>query len=387
MIYNKYNSGRQSIFRDLNYHPTDFKSQNELPKEINQTHGKEYISDKEIYRAYKNTYPDEFPKGKQPSFIPENHIDEDVEDDSDSLDTIDYDSDSEDYYDSDSEDYYYESRVEPTYGKLERDLSKNRLDINPTNPQPLPNNIFYSNVIRALVVGGSGSGKTTFLLHLLRNHLRYGLDFNLVIIYAPTESLASGLLADFILENSYRDDYRVLAFDVNQSKSEDFLTFDQVCLFKNVNPNIKPLVIYDDCVMALKRNKQVENDFNNYLNQGTRCNLVAMFNLVQDYRSIPPALRNSFTVMILFPKRIARSQFEALVKNCVNNILQQDKELYHFILDQINQSTDTHLSLLICGQATPDRQIRLNDCFVTVNYDNRSDSQSKNKAGRYRRKH
>lgn len=373
-------SGRQlSLFYDLGYHPSDFKSINDLPKIPCRKQYRDIMCDKDVYRKWKAHQ-------KQKEEL-------DSLDDSDDLsqfsDDIDYDRlDSYDI-DDDSNDYFINPMIHKPQSNsnytLTRDLTKNRIDISQTTkPQPKPDNVFFTSVIRALVVGGTGCGKTTYLLHLLKNHVRYGLDFNLIIVYAPSETLRRGLLSEFISDNNKfnktgfnkpvlttetGENIKVLAYDVADCYDESFLTFEDVCKLVQLNPNIKPLVIYDDCVMAMKHKVQVRKDFNNYLNQGTRCNLVALFNLLQDYSSLPPYLRNSFTVMILFPKRLARSQFKALLDNCVHSILEKNNTMFNFVMDQINSIDNMHVSLLICGEAEPNKQVRLDDCYVEPVYD------------------
>lgn len=350
-----------SLFYDLGHHPSEFKSMNELPKVPCRKRDRSLFCDKDVYRRWKNQQKEEEEIKKQYG---------DIDDD----ETVDSEDTEDDYLSM------TDRLLDNTNYTLTRDLTKNRIDIKPSTTQSRPDNVFFSTIIRALVVGGTGCGKTTYLLHIINNHVRYGLDFNIVIVYAPIESLLRGLLSEFVRKNKEEESgYKVLSYDVNDCYDPSFLTFDDVCKMVQYNPEVKPLVIYDDCVMAMAHKKQVRQDFNNYLNQGTRCNLVALFNLIQDYSSIPPYLRNSFTVMILFPKRLARSQFKALVDNCVNSIAQKNNELFNFLMQLITNSTNQHLSLLVCSEADSDKQLRLDDCYITRNWSNEYKNLVKNK--------
>lgn len=251
---------------------------------------------------------------------------------------------------------------------------------------PSFNNAFFTNVIRAFIIGGSGCGKTTLLLNmLLENFKQLGLDYNAIILYAPQCTIESDLwqLAknkfeemgiDFFTQpvNDYpsKKDIERMKRELksksskmnknelnNYMKNLKLIRFDNLFNAQKEYPNLKPVIIFDDCVSYFKSKPQLVDDFREYLNNGTRANISAVFNIVQSLKNLDTDLRNSCSNVLFFPKTITPHQQHVITENMKENIL-SDRQFYDNLIKNIINSK--HDYLLISFDAPDEKQVRYN---------------------------
>ena len=132
-------------------------------------------------------------------------------------------------------------------------------------------------------------------------------------------------------------------------------------------PNYKPLIIFDDAVSYFKNSPLLVEHYRQFMNNGTRLNVSAVFNLIQALQHLPTDLRNSCSCVIFFPNCIAPSQLSVITKNIKYNIL-SDSRLFKQVMELIKDRGNKFDYITISFDAPIEKQVRFNeDEFVSFN--------------------
>ena len=282
--------------------------------------------------------------------------------------------------------------------------------------------------INMLVAGGSGSGKTTFILDNLFGKI---IEADAIFLFAPYETITSGLYKKLIMaagertkesKRRYRsideidltpgrggaghkdnipngasarwdDDeeshkqlpFKIIAFDI--SKKGDVLTgageqngkftyyegmptLSDLFVIKKEKGINKPLLIFDDFVNILDNKRWGE--YYRYIHNGSRLN-ASLVSCVQSINRIPPQVRSSYTIVALFPHYLAKSVCYSLLTNTVVNS-QLTKENINELLRMVRTINKPHTPLIIVGGGVDEkRSIIFSNCYVNINDDDSAD--------------
>lgn len=274
--------------------------------------------------------------------------------------------------------------------------------------------------INMLIAGGSGSGKTTFILDNLFNKI---IEADAIFLFAPYETITSGLYKKLIMAAGERKEqksrkyrnldeidvtsgrvkrteesdstygasakgdtkqqlpFKIIAFDI--SKKGDVLTgageqngkftyyegmptLSDLFVIKKEKGIAKPLLIFDDFVNILDNKRWGE--YYRYIHNGSRLN-AAIVSCVQSINRIPPQVRSSYTIVALFPHYLAKSVCYSLLTNTVVNS-QLTKENINELLKMVRTINKPHTPLIIIGGGVDEkRSIIFSNCYVNINDD------------------
>ena len=168
-----------------------------------------------------------------------------------------------------------------------------------------PNDYFGIYKISALVIGSSGSGKTSFVLNLLFSDK---LDCDNLVLIIPEESCYSGLYASLIKFKKVKThNGRIINVHVIVINKTPFPTVRQ---FQEANL-VKCCIIVDDFVSCI--NKHDFEVLKSYTTQISRVSESKLFVLVQDYRKLSVTFRSNFTIFILFTSSVHRAVFDSTI--------------------------------------------------------------------------
>lgn len=212
------------------------------------------------------------------------------------------------------------------------------------------------------VAGGSGSSKTTTTIKLLLNGI---IEFDCLILLAPIESISSGLWKNFIkkFNQIFGDDKIMIIFNLsnnynglNEFKkiSKKIIQFDGMPIFNDIFDLKlelelkKPVIIFDDFVNVLT--KKDWEKYYEFQHNASRLNAV-LFSLLQTLEKIPPACRNSFSIVILFVNFLTISNIKTLMKNTVNVILTNDQ--LEYLINYIRNDENKREALYLIGSDAP----------------------------------
>ena len=95
----------------------------------------------------------------------------------------------------------------------------------------------------------------------------------------------------------------------------------------------EPLIIFDDFVSVLTR--QMWEDYFRYIHNASRLS-AKLCSCVQSINKIPPQVRSSYTIVVLFTNYLTNSVIMTLLRNCVNNPM-LDKKNTEYILKIIDK--------------------------------------------------
>lgn len=269
--------------------------------------------------------------------------------------------------------------------------------------------------INMLIAGGSGSGKTTFILDNLFGKI---IEADAIFLFAPYETITSGLYKKLIMaagerkkeqKHRYRsideidltsgrrgagtkdndDDsrqqlpFKIIAFDI--SKKGDVLTgageqngkftyyegmptLSDLFVIKKEKGINKPLLIFDDFVNILDNKRWGE--YYRYIHNGSRLN-ASLVSCVQSINRIPPQVRSSYTIVALFPHYLAKSVCYSLLTNTVVNS-QLTKENINELLRMVRTINKPHTPLIIIGGGVDEkRSIIFSNCYVNIDDDDK----------------
>lgn len=238
--------------------------------------------------------------------------------------------------------------------------------------KPLP----FFNVYRlnCLISGGSMSGKTSFLIKLLLNKI---VEFDAIYLIAPNETIQSGLYKNFInkyvdlfgdnkimfvfnLSEEYKglNDYKKIGRNVLQFNG--LPNFNDIFDLKrelNINKNV---IIFDDFISLLNRKQWPI--YYEFIHNSSRLNS-NIFSLCQAIDKIPPNIRNSYNVVVLFVNYLTTSNIKTLIKNTVNVLLDNDQ--IEYLINYCKSNPNKHEPLILIGGDVPfDKKIIYNNQYI-----------------------
>jgi hypothetical protein len=271
--------------------------------------------------------------------------------------------------------------------------------------------------INMLVAGGSGSGKTTFILDNLFNKI---IEADAIFLFAPFETITSGLYKklinastesaddddapdraasykprrqamfdDEILFESRKDKrrdkpklpFKIIAFDISKKNTvitgagehngqftyfEGMPTLSDLFIIKRELKISKPLLIFDDFVNILDNKRWGE--YYRYIHNGSRLN-AAMISCVQSINKIPPQVRSSYTIVALFPHYLAKTVCQSLLTNTVVNS-QLTKDNIKDLLSMVRTVNKPHTPLIVIGSGKDEREsIMFDNIYINMSGD------------------
>lgn len=291
---------------------------------------------------------------------------------------------------------------------LLRKCGKDEFPITKSNNFSKPNfdNMFFTNVIRCLCIGGTGCGKTTLLKNIIEQADKLKIPFTDLILYAPQMTIDSekwneirsvlnskgkNLVPQPIENYPNKKEYSGMMKKLKKSgtsnstnshmskvddkyssksdlkseiSTEGLITPDTIFNTQQKYPDYKPLIVFDDAVSYFKSFPLLVDHYRQYMNNGTRLNVAAVFNLIQALQHLPTDLRNSCSCVIFFPNCISPSQLKVIAKNIKYNVL-SDNDVFNRVIDMIKDRGNKFDYLTLSFDAPMERQARFNeDLFI-----------------------
>ena len=250
--------------------------------------------------------------------------------------------------------------------------------------------------LNILCVGGSGSGKTTWIINQILNNI---LECDVILCFLPHETLYSGFYQSLLRSNQFN--IPILVFEIGANKHYTSLDNAEEIKIKSERANAElrsersnaelrsersnyvvqgmptvsqlfkiksdlkfkePLIIFDDFVNVL--NKQMWEDYYRYIHNGSRLN-AKICSCVQSINRIPPQVRSSYTIVVLFTNYLTHSVITTMLRNCVNNPM-LDKNNTDYLLDLIDKDPNKHNPLIIIGgDVDQKKSIIYNNNYIT----------------------
>lgn len=235
--------------------------------------------------------------------------------------------------------------------------------------------------LNILCVGGSGSGKTTWIINQILNNI---LECDVILCFIPHETLYSGFYQSLLKSEQFSKP--ILVFEISSNKKftsidnaesipiksqkrsnyivQGMPTVSQLFKIKNDLKFKEPLIIFDDFVNVL--NKQMWDDYYRYIHNGSRLN-AKICSCVQSINRIPPQVRSSYTIVVLFTNYLTHSVITTMLRNCVNNPM-LDKNNTDYLLDLIDKDPNKHNPLIIIGgDVDQKKSIIYNNNYISFN--------------------
>lgn len=235
--------------------------------------------------------------------------------------------------------------------------------------------------LNILCVGGSGSGKTTWIINQILNNI---LECDVILCFIPHETLYSGFYQSLLKSEQFNKP--ILVFEISSNKKftsidnaesipiksqkranyivQGMPTVSQLFKIKNDLKFKEPLIIFDDFVNVL--NKQMWDDYYRYIHNGSRLN-AKICSCVQSINRIPPQVRSSYTIVVLFTNYLTHSVITTMLRNCVNNPM-LDKNNTDYLLDLIDKDPNKHNPLIIIGgDVDQKKSIIYNNNYISFN--------------------
>jgi hypothetical protein len=255
------------------------------------------------------------------------------------------------------------------YQLINYDIDKILLD----DESRKPNKYFNIYKLNFLISGGSGSGKSSFIIKLLLNEI---IEFDLLILIAPVETIKSGIYKNLILKfNDLFKNKILFIFNLSEpytglekfkKGTDNILLFNGLPKFNDLFELKKELdinrccIIFDDFISCLNRKTWI--DYYEYIHNSSRLN-ASLISSCQDIKNIPPAIRNSYTIIILFVNYLTISNIKTLIKNTVNIILSDDN--LNYLINYIKNDEDKHEPLILVGGDCPfDKKIIYKNNYI-----------------------
>lgn len=244
------------------------------------------------------------------------------------------------------------------------------------------NEYYHIYKINMLIAGGSGSGKTTFIINQILNNI---LTCDILLLFIPYETIYSGFYQQLLHTENFEKP--ILVFEIGnnnvfksidgaeeiviksngEKKRSNFIVkgmpnLNQLFKIKSDLKFKEPLIIFDDFVSVL--NKQMWDDYFRYIHNASRLS-AKLCSCVQSINKIPPQVRSSYTIVVLFTNYLTNSVIMTLLRNCVNNPM-LDKKNTEYILKIIDKDENKHNPLIIVGgDVDQKKSIIYNNNYIT----------------------
>lgn len=246
------------------------------------------------------------------------------------------------------------------------------------------NKYYHIYKINMLIAGGSGSGKTTFIINQILNNI---LTCDILLLFIPYETIYSGFYQQLLHTENFEKP--ILVFEIGNNnvfksideaeeiviKSKDDSKKARSNFIVKGMPNLnqlfkiksdlkfkEPLIIFDDFVNVLTR--QMWEDYFRYIHNSSRLS-AKICSCVQSINKIPPQVRSSYTIVVLFTNYLTNSVIMTLLRNCVNNPM-LDKKNTEYILKIIEKDDNKHNPLIIVGgDVDQKKSIIYNNNYIT----------------------
>ncbi len=227
-------------------------------------------------------------------------------------------------------------------------------------PDPLPKQSGFL----MLVVGSSGSGKTSFLINMISKKKKKGKGrqslihcFDKIVVCSPSlKTLKEDIFEKIDDSQKYSD------FDDCMNDIYDHMKQSEALSNTDNHADQTNLLIIDDCATQLKTNRQREMQLVSLLQNrrhlgggGLSCILIS-----QKYNMIPTGIRSNLSHLALY--RCKTLQEEDTI---VNEVLPIDKkvarQLFDFVFDKKYQFLFVDMTL------TKSNKLRFFKCFDEIN--------------------
>ena len=245
------------------------------------------------------------------------------------------------------------------YDKFKPDNLDSALDNN-ENRTPNPLTRVYKNNV--CICGGTSSGKTTFLLNCLLGGI---FDVNKIFLFAPTETLTSGLWVQFLKKYNTHNQFTV--FDLSKDDLPTFKDLSKLRAMyeKKMGKNAKKwLFIFDDWISLL--NGELQQMIHQLLVNSSRISSDVVL-LMQTLNKLPPMLSQNITVWVLFINYMSKSQYEMVLTNRSN--LSLDKDQKKELIKYVKSNENKHIPLILSTTSPMDEMIQFNGFYLTFDQD------------------
>ena len=203
-----------------------------------------------------------------------------------------------------------------------------------------------------LVIGGSGAGKSTWILNMI---LSNKIKCDCIILILPQESANSGLYKKLIEHKAIEcQDGRVIKIASFIINKDELPTIKELQKAKLKNP----CIIIDDWINSVNT-----HDFNlikQYTTQISRVSGCTLCVLVQNYKKLDITFRSNFTIFVLFLSNVHKPVYENTVENLFNGNITKDQEenLYNEL------KGIKYKPLVLINGAEDNKNIIFDDCYV-----------------------
>ena len=212
--------------------------------------------------------------------------------------------------------------------------------------------------LNCLIIGGTGSGKTTHLIKALLNDVVD--DFGCVLVLLPEESLDSGLWKKINDSMNQKNKLRKRFIFMN---IEEGLPSVSDINYIAEKLNCKIAVVLDDFINAFSKIDWLM--LKRYITQLSRVGKgCSLFCLIQDVNSLPAAYRKNFNTFVIFPQSLTYLQFSNILSNYFSTIsfsTDEKKDLYS------NLKRYKHLALTLINNNQENNSIKINFHDVILN--------------------
>lgn len=209
------------------------------------------------------------------------------------------------------------------------------------------NEYFQTYKCNSLLVGGTTAGKTTYLLNLITQNI---FPFNKLYLFAPEETLTSGLMAKFInmAKNSKMKD-RIIIYNLSEHRTPVFEYFaDQRRRYENSIKGVgkKDLFVFDDFIFATTKNEK--KFVHRLLVNSSRLSADVLL-LVQSIKDFPPEIFGNIQIFIIFAETISRTQVETILRR--TGVIDTRSQMFKLLKITNNINPDPKQPLIIVKSA------------------------------------
>ena len=203
-----------------------------------------------------------------------------------------------------------------------------------------------------LVIGGSGAGKSTWILNMI---LSNKIKCDCIILILPQESANSGLYKKLIEHKAIQCQngkiIKMISFIINKDELPTIKELQKAKLKK-------PCIIIDDWINSV--NTHYFNLIKQYTTQISRVSGCTLCVLVQNYKKLDITFRSNFTIFVLFLSNVHKPVYENTIENLFNgNVTKEQEENLYYELKGIK-----YKPLILINGAEDNKNIIFDDCFV-----------------------